>query len=165
MLGFALRLQMSRTDHYHTVNAPKATRLVPAVSAIVRSDADRIVLHRRRDNGFWSLPGGGIEPGETIVGAVLREVLEETGYSVAVERLIGIYSDPCHVIEYSNGEVRQQFSICFACRIVGGTIIVGEESFEVRPFSRSEVDNLEIHPANRQRIDDYWLGSDLPVIR
>jgi ADP-ribose pyrophosphatase YjhB (NUDIX family) len=156
---------MSRIDHYHSSDAPPATRIVPAVSAVVSDNAGNIVLHRRQDNGLWSLLGGGLEPGETIISAVAREVKEESGLTVQVGRLIGIYSDPKHVIEYDDGEVRQQFSICFECRIISGFIKTSEESFEVRSFSRDEIDAIGMHPANRQRLDDFWTESSEPFIR
>jgi ADP-ribose pyrophosphatase YjhB (NUDIX family) len=108
---------MSRRDYYHLADAPKPNRIVPAVSAVVFKDTAEIILHLREDNGYWSFPGGGIEVGETIIDATIREVREETGFTVEPQNLVGIYSDPHHVIAYSDGEVRQQFSICFACRM------------------------------------------------
>jgi ADP-ribose pyrophosphatase YjhB (NUDIX family) len=64
---------------------------------------------------------------------VTREVRQETGLEVQPSGLVGIYSDPGHVIAYANGEVRQEFSICFVARIVGGEVSVAdEESTEVR---------------------------------
>jgi 8-oxo-dGTP pyrophosphatase MutT (NUDIX family) len=44
----------------------------------------------------------------------VREVKEETGYDVEVETITGTYTNPNHVMRYDDGEVRQQFSICFA---------------------------------------------------
>jgi replication initiator protein RepSA/NUDIX domain-containing protein len=51
-----------------------------------------------------------------------REVKEETGLTVEAYHLVGVYSDPDHVFAYGDGEVRQEFSLCFACRILGGNI-------------------------------------------
>ncbi|MFD7903851.1 NUDIX domain-containing protein [Kitasatospora sp. NPDC059747] len=66
-----------------------------------------LLLERRSDNGRWGMPGGGLEIGENLPGAVVREVREETGIEVEVIGLVGTYSDPGHVIEFSDGEVRQ----------------------------------------------------------
>ena len=156
---------MTRRDYYHVPDAPKPNRIVPAVSAVVQNGAGEIVLHRRTDNGFWSLPGGGIEVGESVTDAILREVREETGLVVAVEGLLGVYSDPRHVIAYSDGEVRQQFSICFACKVVSGTLQASDESTAVRFFTRQAITDLNIHPANRARIEDFFLDSGRPFIR
>ncbi|SRR5712692_67296 len=85
---------------------------VPSVTAVA-VDGDRLLLVHRTDNDLWALPGGGHDLGETIQDTVVREVKEETGIDVQVTGLVGIYTDPAHVIAYDDGEVRQQFSICF----------------------------------------------------
>ena len=96
---------------------PKANRVVPAASAIVLDDAGRILLHTRTDNGLWSIPSGSMEPGESIAETAIREIREETGIEARVKRLLGVYSNLRHVIAYDDGEVRQQFSVCFLCPI------------------------------------------------
>jgi ADP-ribose pyrophosphatase YjhB (NUDIX family) len=111
-----------RTEHYHDPEAPRATSLVPATSAVVFDADGRVLLHRRADNRLWSLPGGAMEIGETVKQCVMREVLEETGLEIRTTGLVGIYSDPDHVIEYEDGEVRQQFSICFRAVPVSGEL-------------------------------------------
>ena len=69
---------------------------------------------QRSDNGCWGLPGGYVEPGETVVEATAREVMEETGYRVEVGRLIGVYSDPARqVVEYPDGHRVQAVNLCF----------------------------------------------------
>jgi ADP-ribose pyrophosphatase YjhB (NUDIX family) len=83
--------------------------VVPSTTAVVTDDQDRIVLIRRRDNDLWALPGGGMELGESIVDTAVREVKEETGLDVEVTGLIGVYTNPHHVMAYTDGEVRQQF--------------------------------------------------------
>ncbi len=146
---------MTRIEHYDDPDAPRPNRLVPAASAVVADEDGRILLTRRRDNDLWTIPGGAMEPGETIAETALREVQEETGVDVEVVRLVGIYSDPRHLIEYADGEVRQQFSICFACRPTGGVPGSSEETSEVRYVGRSELDSLDIHPSIRLRIGHY----------
>ena len=152
-----------RTDYYHVSDAPVPTLLVPAVSAIVHEGGTAIILHRRTDSGLWSLPGGKVEVGETVSECCEREVAEETGLIVSVNCLIGIYSDPGHVISYSDGEIRQQFSVCLGCRVIGGQLALSSESTEVAWFSASELPT-GIHPAQEQRISD-WLSERLPVLR
>jgi ADP-ribose pyrophosphatase YjhB (NUDIX family) len=110
--------RVRRVEHLNDPSAPAANRLVPAASAIVVDQDGRILLHRRTDNELWSIPGGGMEVGERIAATVVREVKEETGLKVEPETLVGIYSNPQHVVEYGDGEVRQQFSVCFDCRLV-----------------------------------------------
>ena len=55
---------MPRVDYLNDPNAPEANNLVPAVSAIVPDSDGRILLIRRTDNNYWSIPGGGVEPGD-----------------------------------------------------------------------------------------------------
>src|SRR5262245_3038067 len=97
-----------RVDYYDDPAAPAPNRIVPAVSAVVADEAGELVLQRRADNGLWALPGGVVEVGESVAQAVVREVKEETGLDVEPVGLVGVYSDPRHVIAYADGEVRQQ---------------------------------------------------------
>jgi ADP-ribose pyrophosphatase YjhB (NUDIX family) len=155
---------MGRVDYYHEANAPKANSLVPGASAIVADDQGRILLQRRSDNARWALPGGVMDIGESIGQAIVREVREETGLEVEPENIVGIYSDPGHVFAYDDGEVRQQFSVCFACRIVGGELQIGEESSDVAFFSPEEIEGLDMHESIRLRIQHYLERRPRPVI-
>src|SRR5882762_8790003 len=156
---------MTRTDYYHQANAPKANSLVPGASAIVADNEGRILLQRRSDNGRWALPGGLMDIGESIAEAIAREVQEETGLDVEPERIVGVYTDPAHVLAYDDGEVRQQFSICFACRLVGGELCPSAESTEVRFFPTADIESLDMHPSIRLRIEDYLKDEPGAFIR
>ncbi len=146
---------MGRIDYYHDPNAPKANSLVPGASAVVVNDDGKILLQRRRDNDRWALPGGVMDIGESIGQAIVREVREETGLDVEPDYIVGVYSDPGHVFAYDDGEVRQQFSICFACKILGGQLQASEESHEVGFFTAEKIEGLDVHPSIRQRIQHY----------
>src|SRR5271170_4559443 len=122
----------TRIDYYHDPDAPQANSLVVGSSAVVVDDQGRILLQRRSDSGNWALPGGAMDIGETLAASAIREVKEETGLDVRIERIVGIYSDPAHVFAYSDGEVRQEFSICLASTIAGGSLAVSHESTDVR---------------------------------
>ena len=143
---------MARVDHYRSPDAPAANSIVVAVTAVIQDDAGRILLIRRTDNDLYSIPGGGVELGETLTQTVKREVLEETGINVQVTDLIGVYSDPAHVIEFTDGEVRQEFSICFRATPVGGELRTSDESREVIWTDPTDLDELTIHPTIRLRI-------------
>jgi 8-oxo-dGTP pyrophosphatase MutT (NUDIX family) len=144
---------MARIDHYRSPDAPAANSIVVAVTAFVRDAAGRILMIRRTDNDLYAIPGGALELGETLTQTVQREVMEETGIAVEVTGLIGIYSDPEHVIEFSDGEVRQEFSICFRAHPTGGDLRTSNESKEVLWVAPSDLDELNIHPTIRLRID------------
>lgn len=155
---------MARIEHYNDPNAPRANSIVVAVTVFVLDDQDRVLLIRRTDNGLWALPGGAQDFGEYVAETAVRETREEAGIDVEVVDVVGIYSDPKHVVEYSNGEVRQQFSICFRARYLGGQPTASEESAEVRWVARNELDELPIHPSMRLRIDHGFENRPKPYI-
>jgi 8-oxo-dGTP pyrophosphatase MutT (NUDIX family) len=91
-------------------------------------------------------------------------VREETGFVVEPVGIVGIYSDPRHVFAYDDGEVRQEFSICFQCRIVTGDLAVSDESFAVEFFRPNEIVDLPMVDRVRLRVTDFLSGST-PSIR
>jgi ADP-ribose pyrophosphatase YjhB (NUDIX family) len=155
---------MTRTDYLNDPDAPEANSIVPAVSAIVTDEQGQLLLIRRTDNNYWSIPGGGVNPGESVSEATAREVEEETGIDCQVTGLVGIYSDPNHVAAYDNGEVRQEFSICFTTRTLGGSIRTSSESSEVRFVPIEAVSDLRIHDSIRLRIQHYLEKRPEPYI-
>lgn len=90
------------------------------VTALIRDAQGRLLFQRRRDFDWWGLPGGVLELGETLSACCVREAREETGYHVAPERLVGLYSGPQYDVRYPNGDEVQQFTIALECRIIGG---------------------------------------------
>lgn len=143
---------MARTDHYKDPDAPQANSIVVAVTAFVQDEQGRLLMIRRTDNDMYSIPGGAQDVGETIGRTVAREVKEETGVDVEPIDIIGIYSDPAHIIAYTDGEVRQQFSICFRARYIGGDLQTSSESSEVHWISRENLAKLKIHRSIKIRI-------------
>jgi ADP-ribose pyrophosphatase YjhB (NUDIX family) len=154
-----------RIDYYDSPDAPKANSLVPAVNVVVVNDAGEILLIRRTDNGNWALPGGAIDLGESVAQAAVRETLEESAIECAITGLVGIYSDPRHVILYtSNGEARQEFSIVLTACPLGGQPTPSSESSEVRWVAVSDVHAYTMDRSMRIRINDFLARSDSPVI-
>jgi ADP-ribose pyrophosphatase YjhB (NUDIX family) len=141
-----------KRDYYADPDAPKANSIVVAVTAVVRNARGDVLLIERTDNGLWALPGGAQEIGESVADAVRREVREETGIETEVTGLSGIYSDPSHVIAYDDGEVRQEFSLCFTGKPVGGSLRPSAESRQVHWISPAAISSLDIHPSMRLRI-------------
>ena len=155
---------MARTDHYNNPNAPLPNSVVPSTTAVVTDSEGRIALVRRADNGLWALPGGGMELGESIEDCAIREVKEETGLDVRIVKLVGVYTNPHHVIEYSDGEVRQQFSLCFATELLGGTFGHDDESTGIAWVQPEEIHGLHMHPSMRLRITHYLEDRDSPYL-
>lgn len=144
---------MGRIDYLHDPEAPNANSVVPSVVAFIQNDAGDVLMIRRSDNGRWALPGGGHDVGESISTTVVREAKEETGIDVVVESLSGIYTDPDHIMVYDDGEARQQFSICFRARPVGGELSTSNETTDVRWVSPADIRELDVHPTMRMRIE------------
>jgi ADP-ribose pyrophosphatase YjhB (NUDIX family) len=122
--------------------------------AIIFDDSGRVLLCHRRDLDVWNLPGGGAEKGEMPTESVIREVWEETGLEVAVERLAGVYGKTD----------KDELVFTFICRVLGGQLAVTDESSECQYF---EVDDFPINtiPKHVERIHDAVRSSSQPVFR
>ena len=153
---------MPKADYWDDPKAPLPNSLVVGVTIFVQDEIGRVLLIQRSDNGLWALPGGAQEVGESTPDAAVRETREETGIDVTITGLVGIYSDPRHVIAYDDGEVRQEFSICFRASAQSGTASTSSESTEVRWTASSQLDGLDIHPRMRVRIDHGLRGDAHP---
>jgi ADP-ribose pyrophosphatase YjhB (NUDIX family) len=154
---------VSRVDYFNDPDAPGANCIVPSVCAVISDDTGAILMVHRTDNDLWALPGGGIDIGESAAEAVVREVIEETGLRTKADRLTGIYTNPRHVIAYDDGEVRQQFALCFAATVLGGELHTSSETSEVRFIPEVELDQYDVHPSTRLRIAHRDLGQSSPA--
>lgn len=111
------------------------------VSGVVTDEAGRVLLARRGDNGRWSVPAGTVDPGEQPADALLREVREETGIEVEIERIGGVATHP---VVYPNGDTCEFLNVWFRCRAVGGTATAdGDESLAVGWFAPDELPDLD----------------------
>jgi ADP-ribose pyrophosphatase YjhB (NUDIX family) len=136
---------MARIDYIDDPEAPAVNSVVPSVVAIVRDDAGRVLMIHKTDNDKWALPGGGHEAGESIADT-------------------GIYTNPGHVMAYDDGEVRQQFSIAFRARLLGGEQRTSDENDQVEWLTPEQVDQLDLHPSMRLRLAHALDGADRPHI-
>jgi 8-oxo-dGTP pyrophosphatase MutT (NUDIX family) len=154
-----------RIDYYNDPDAPAATRIVPSVNVVVTNDEGEVLLIRRSDNDNWAVPGGAVDLGESVAEAAMRETREESGIDCQITGLVGIYSDPRHVILYtSDGEVRQEFSILLTARPTGGQPTPSSETSDVRWVGADELRDYRMDRSMRMRIDHYLERRDSPYI-
>jgi 8-oxo-dGTP diphosphatase len=100
-----------------------------SVAAVVTDPHTRVLVIQRRDNGAWQLPGGVLELDERIEDGVRREVREETGADIHIDRLTGIYKN------MSIGVV----ALVFRAYLAGGTISPGDEAIAVEWWTPEQV--------------------------
>src|SRR3954468_5451845 len=114
-----------------------------SVAGIVVDDQDRVLVIRRRDNGHWEPPGGVLELNETFEEGVRREILEETGITVHVDRLTGVYKNMTRAI----------VALVFRCTPATGQPVATPEATQVQWMSLDEV-KTSMTPAYYVRVAD-----------
>jgi ADP-ribose pyrophosphatase YjhB (NUDIX family) len=143
----------------------KNGKLAVGCSASIFDEAQQnMLLIRRTDNHRWAVPGGYMEPGESLSEACQREVREETGLAVEIRKLIGVYTSPNLLLEYADGNKWQLVVLHFEAVSIEGEISVSDETAEIRYFSQSEAEQLEMSPLDRQRMIDGFSGKEQAII-
>ena len=91
-------------------------------ASIFDTTQQKMLLIRRSDNDRWAVPGGYMEPGESLSEACNREVVEETGLTVKIQRLIGVYTSPNILLEYPDGNKWQLVVLHFEAITIDGEL-------------------------------------------
>jgi len=123
-------------------------------AVIFDTNREQVLLTRRADNGMWCLPSGGVDPGESVAEACEREVWEETGLKVQMDRLVGVFSSPNHLVEYADGSCVQVIALNFEAVVIGGKISLSNETTDIRYFLLADIMNTELILDHKQRILD-----------
>jgi len=103
---------------------------------------------------MWNLPGGRVEAAESPWDAVVREVREEVGLLVRVDRLLGVYAMPA----------RADLVFNFLCVSVGGAIRPSDEADDIQWFNHAEIPSNTL-PRQRERIGDAFAGHDGVILK
>ena len=136
------------------------TRVKVSVGVLILDAKGRLLLERRSDNALWGLPGGALEPGESLTQAALREVMEETGLSVKITALLGVYSEPGQgrIVTYpDNGDVRQIVDVALYAEIESGELRLSHESLELKFFGPRELPR-DLAPPAEAILADHLAG-------
>jgi 8-oxo-dGTP pyrophosphatase MutT (NUDIX family) len=130
--------------------------LLPSAAVAIRDSEKGLLLCKHADRNIWVTPGGLIEPGEHPADAAVRETWEETGLTVEITGILGVYGGPDLIVEYLNGDQAAYIGTIFRGRIAGGTMRPdGSEILDVRYFMREELIRL---PHSR------WMDCCLDVL-
>src|SRR5215472_2545277 len=148
-----------RTDYWDDPRAPAGTSRRPSATVVIRNYRGELLLLRRTDSGRWTIPTGGLKRNETLSACAVRECLEETGLTVELTGLVGVFSDPRHRIAFPDGEVRVPVNVCFHGYPVSGELTTDAESDEAAWVAPEDLDDYHIHPAIRRRLSHALNGA------
>ncbi|MDQ5852688.1 MAG: NUDIX domain-containing protein [Chloroflexota bacterium] len=123
--------------------------------AIIFDAAGKVLVSRRVDSGWFNLPGGGVDPDESVPEGLIREVREETGLEVEVGRLVGVYSKP----------QKHELVLTFRAQIIGGEIMPSDEADYHTWVAADELDTVKLLPKHRERIDDALRDEAVAVVK
>lgn len=138
----------------YTIETVLPPRHIVAVSGLIRDKSGRVLLiHSPRRE--WEFPGGQVEEGESLTEALEREVMEETGVTVSVGALVGIYSNiKSHIVMFG-----------FICEWIGGEPQTGPEAIEIEWVEQDAALERVTHPAIRDRLRDMLLFEGQVIYR
>lgn len=145
-----------------TTNSPI---LVGSSAQIWDPSGEKILLIKREDNGRWCLPGGQLDSGESVSETCVREVLEETGLEVEVEKLISVYSSPDMLLVYDDEHQYQVISFHFSVSVIRGKLRLSNETTDIGYFTLDEINNMDVMEHHQQRIEDALLRYKKTIVR
>ena len=120
------------------------------VFGVILDEKNRVLLCHRTDRDLWNLPGGGLEKAEAPWEGVIREIKEETGLEVEVEKMTGVYAKPD----------QDEISFAFICKIIGGQMMLTDESDKIEYFKFIELPR-NLSPKQVERIKDALVQNEI----
>jgi ADP-ribose pyrophosphatase YjhB (NUDIX family) len=135
-------------------------------SAVLFSeDHQTVLLTRRTDNGQWCLPGGMIDPGESVTEGCEREVFEETGLQVRVLRFTGVYSNSNRLTIYPDGNKAHVIVLNFEVEKIGGELGLSDETTDAQFFPIAEAEGMDLFHGHADHLRDTLAGYTGTLIR
>jgi 8-oxo-dGTP pyrophosphatase MutT (NUDIX family) len=149
--------------YYGDPDAPRPTTESLGVTALIERDG-QLLLERRRDTGQWNPPGGRVEIDESLEQALRKEVLEETGLTIARFSLFGTFSDPSRIGAFPDGAVIRMIALAYVVEVDDFSALeCSDESLELGFFSREQLADLDIVQTGRDIVQAY-LTRAAPVL-
>jgi len=130
-------------------------RHIVAVSGLFLNCDGKILLVKTARRG-WECPGGQVELGEDLITALIRETREESGCTVEVDRLVGVYTNPT---------APEKVMFQFVGRYVAGALQISEETADVGWFTIDEARRLVTFPSNLGKLNDALRPGERPIYR
>jgi 8-oxo-dGTP pyrophosphatase MutT (NUDIX family) len=119
--------------------------LSPSVAAVIHDHDGKLLLQEKSSGEAWSLPAGGIELGESPQQAIVREVMEETGYVVRIHGILGVFGGRAFRYTYPNGDLVEYVVTLFQCKIISGFGVPTDfETKSIHYFGRSDMPELAL---------------------
>lgn len=128
---------------------------VAAVAIVTRAADDKFLLVQRGEDpgkGLWGLPGGFVELGETVMDALTREILEETGYEIEIGKLVGVWSF------YNDSKKIAGVAVVYETRVTGGELQVASDSTNAEWVTSGEaLESPLAFEAHREAIKQFFI--------
>lgn len=129
---------------------------IVAVDGIIENDKNEILLVKSRDKGIYTIPGGQVEIGENLIDALIREIKEETGIDVEVNKLICVSSNTGTYQGYNGyGTVPTKVMFGFTCRYLSGELSTSDETSETLWIPKDKVLDYIVVPNLVERFKAY----------
>jgi 8-oxo-dGTP pyrophosphatase MutT (NUDIX family) len=126
-------------------NVASSLVLSPSVAAVIHDHEGRLLLQEKSSGEAWSLPAGGIELGESPQEAIIREVMEETGYAVRIQGIVSVFGGWEFRYAYPSGDRVEYIVTLFQCKIIGGSgVPTDSETKSIKYFGRHEMPELAL---------------------
>lgn len=133
---------------------------------VILDDSGRILMEQRSDCGWWGIPGGKLDAGETLAEGAAREALEETGLQIEITGFLGVFSDPRRrTVRYpDNGDLRHLVDATVLARPRSGTLSISPESRDLRWFAPENLPLNTVPPAI-EILRSVWSHDGKAVLR
>jgi len=142
-------------------NAPKTT--MPAhlgANAIITCNG-KLLLEKRRDCDIWGLVGGGVKKTESPLQAIAREIKEELGLRIPLDRFrkLGVYGEPGRIAAYQDGSIWRMVVVVFGLELEEEPeMVISAESKDLRFFTKEELKDIEIVVTHSDIVEDWFVN-------